>query len=156
RTMRPRDLPRPRWDGSSLDGKTILVHPEQGLGDTLQFARYAKLLAERGARVFLECQEPLVKLFARCPGVSQVIPRGPTVFPQFDCHAPLLSLPLLCGTNETNIPAEVPYLVPDPARVAFWARELTGLDGWRVAIAWQGNPQHKGDRLRSVPLEMFE
>jgi Flp pilus assembly protein TadD/ADP-heptose:LPS heptosyltransferase len=155
RHLRPRQFPQPRWDGGSLEGKTVLLTPEQGLGDALQFARYAAVLRARGAaRVVLEAPEPLADLLTRTPGVDEVVPRNRPL-PPFDVHCPMLSVPGLVGTGENNIPAAVPYVFPDPARVAHWARELIGLDGLRVGIAWQGNPQHRGDKLRSVRLERF-
>src|SRR5262249_47659875 len=87
----PRNLPQPFWDGASLQGRTILLYAEQGLGDTLQFVRYAALAKERGGKVLLECMAELASLLSRCPGVDQVIPRG-TRIPPFDVQAPLLSL----------------------------------------------------------------
>jgi tetratricopeptide (TPR) repeat protein len=148
---------RPLWDGKPLEGRTILLHCEQGLGDTLQFVRYAGLVKQRGGRVILACPKPLTRLLATCPGVDRVIAQGGNEpLPDFDCYAPVLSLPGLCGTTRENIPAEIPYLSADPALVQHWRRELGPVRGFRVGIVWQGNPKYKADRLRSVPLAQFE
>ncbi len=85
----PRSFPQPRWDGSALAGRTILLHAEQGLGDTLQFVRYAPLVQQRGGRVILECQKPLLQILQRCPGIDQLVPGG-SPLPAFDLYAPLL------------------------------------------------------------------
>jgi tetratricopeptide (TPR) repeat protein len=146
---------KPQWDGSPLTGRTILLHAEQGLGDTLLFVRYAKLVKERGGKVVLVCPKALVRLLAGCPGVDELVAQGSPV-PPHDSHAPLLSLPRLFHTTPANAPADVPYLVADPARVDRWRRELTPYSGFKIGIAWQGNPQYKGDRLRSFPVKLLE
>jgi tetratricopeptide (TPR) repeat protein len=146
---------RPRWDGGTLSGKTILLYPEQGMGDSIQFIRFGALLKERDARVLFGCPESLLRLFKTCPGIDLVLPdRSP--LPPFDCHARLLSLPGLLGINLSNIPATVPYLFPPNELVEAWGARLAHLDGFKVGIAWQGNPKHKGDRQRSVKLAQFE
>ncbi len=143
----------PAWDGV-VDpfGKTMLLHAEQGLGDTIQFCRYAKLLADRGARILLEVQPALLRLLSGIRGIERVSPRGAPV-PHFDLHAPLLSLPLALGTTLGSIPVQVPYIEPDPDLVEAWRRRL-GVRGRgpRVGIAWRGNPGHARDRDRSIPL----
>jgi tetratricopeptide (TPR) repeat protein len=151
----PRQFSQPMWDGSSPEGRTILLHAEQGLGDTLQFIRYAPLVHQRGGRVLLECQSPLMLLLAQAAGVDALIERGQPL-PEFDIHAPLLSLPGIFRTTLETIPAQVPYLQVDPERVQHWHRELAGLDGFTVGINWQGNPKFRGDRYRSIPLAHFE
>lgn len=148
-----RQFPQPYWDGSPLGGRTILLHAEQGLGDMMQFVRYAPLVQERGGRVIVECPPSLVRLLTRCAGVEQVFATG-SPLPPFDVHAPLLSLPGLFGTNLGNIPAAVPYLHVDPALQAKWKQELPG-DGLRVGLVWQGRATHPRDRLRSMPLRQF-
>jgi Flp pilus assembly protein TadD len=152
----PRSYPnRPLWDGSDPAGKTILLHPEQGLGDSIQFLRYAKLLAQRGGRVVFEAPRPLAELAQTCPGIAAVVGAS-QLAPEFDYHTPLLSLPRFLGTRRpADIPSGVPYLLPDRARAAYWREELTGIEGLRVGIVWQGNPQHKGDRTRSLRLARF-
>ncbi|HWY85853.1 MAG TPA: tetratricopeptide repeat protein [Gemmataceae bacterium] len=145
----------PRWDGSPFEGKTILLHPEQGLGDTIQFIRFAPLVQQRGGRVVFECQPELVPLLTGVPGVDQLVEAG-TPLPSFDVHALLMSLPNIFGTTLATIPAGVPYLRADAARVEYWRQELAPLVGFKVGIAWQGSRAHKRDRYRSVRLTDFE
>jgi hypothetical protein len=147
--------PKPLWDGSPLGGRTILLHGEQGLGDTLQFVRYAALVKERGGTVVLACPKVLTRLLTSCPGVDRVVAQGADL-PNFDCYAPLLSLPGILGTTRDNVPANVPYLSADPVLGQHWLRELAPVRGFKVGIAWQGNPKYKADRLRSIPLAQFE
>jgi tetratricopeptide (TPR) repeat protein len=149
-----RNFTQPLWDGSPLDGRTILLHAEQGLGDTIQFMRYAPLVRERGGRPIIECQKSLVPLLSRCPGIEQVVPLG-SALPPFDLQAPLLSLPGIFGTALSTVPAAVPYLFPDPELVVRWREELSKLEGIRVGIAWQGNPKYSHDKRRSIPLKFF-
>ncbi len=138
---------QPLWDGSDLHGQTILLHAEQGLGDTLQFIRYAPLVKQRGGRVVVECQSPLVRLTADVAGIEQVVARG-TALPAFDFHLPLLSLPRVFRTTLANIPSCVPYLRAEPDLVEKWRRELGALHGLKVGIAWQGSRHHERDRQR--------
>jgi Flp pilus assembly protein TadD len=153
-------FPRPRWGGEPLEGRTILLHYEQGLGDTLQFIRFAPLVRERRGRVWLFCQTSLVRLMSLCPSVDWVSD-GSSPFPDFPVHAPLLSVPYILGTNSSTFPGD-PYLSADPATIARWrpalARSLdvTNLDSvFKIGIAWQGNPQNRVDRWRSFPLSHF-
>ncbi|WP_245986226.1 tetratricopeptide repeat protein [Azospirillum thermophilum] len=118
-----RPFPQPTWRGEEIAGRTILLHAEQGLGDTLQFLRFVPLVAARGARVVLEVQPPLLPLVRGLEGVAQVIGRGDPL-PSFDLECPLMSLPLAFGTTLDGVPAAVPYLRPDPARVARWRKRL--------------------------------
>ncbi len=150
--LAPRALPQPAWDGAPLAGRTILLHAEQGFGDTIQFARYVPLVNQRGGTVILECQPELARLLTTLPGVDRVVARGDPL-PPFDVQAPLLSLPGLFGTTADMIPARVPYVTPEPELVARWQHELGG--GFRVGIVWQGNPRHRRDRFRSVPIRAF-
>ncbi|HWY88892.1 MAG TPA: tetratricopeptide repeat protein [Gemmataceae bacterium] len=150
----PRMFQQPRWDGSALAGKTILVYAEQGLGDTIQFARYLSLVKERGGTVVFECQSPLSRLCGGVPGVDQIIVRG-EVLPHFDVHAALLSLPGIFGTTLATIPAAVPYLRADPEKIEHWRRELGALPDFKIGIAWQGDPKNTKDRSRSCPLTRF-
>jgi tetratricopeptide (TPR) repeat protein len=145
---------QPRWDGSPLAGRTLLLHPEQGLGDTIQFVRYAPLARARGGKVVLACPKALRLLLSGCAGVDQLVVQGEDL-PPFDTYAPLLSLPGLLGTTLATVPAEVPYLHADPELVQRWRRELEQLPGFKVGIVWQGNPDNRGDRYRSVPLRHF-
>jgi tetratricopeptide (TPR) repeat protein len=150
-----RQLPRPLWEGLSLEGRTILLWCEQGLGDAVQFARYAPLVQARGGRVVLECPDLLRPLFRTLAGVDELVTEEKWVSLAFDCHAPLMSLPGLFGTTLATVPADVPYLTAEPALVETWRGRLGALDGFKVGVAWQGNPHHKWDRWRSVPLPVF-
>ena len=147
------------WNGEDLAGKTFLIHTEQGLGDTIQFIRYAPLLAERGAaRVIVECPPYLVDLLRTASGVSEVIARGQPL-PPFDLHAGVLDLPRLLQTTVQTVPANVPYIRADPVRADRWFGELTSFStppGPRVGLVWSGNPKHANDRNRSMPLREFE
>jgi tetratricopeptide (TPR) repeat protein len=155
---------QPRWDGSkaATTGRTILLLAEQGLGDTLQFVRYAPLVKERGAKVILQCQAPLLRLLADMPGIDQVVAQG-TPLPAFDAYVPLLSLPGIFHTSVESLPATDPYLQGKPELVEKWQRELAEADGvsrdsgkaFKVGIAWQGNPIFRVDRHRSIPLARF-
>jgi Flp pilus assembly protein TadD len=157
-------FPRPRWDGGPLNGRTILLHAEQGLGDTLQFVRYAPLVKRLGGRVVVQCQPSLLSLLASCPGIDHLSAQG-SALPDFDVHTPLLSLPGTFGTTLATIPAQVPYLRADTRLVERWRRELVSLSSagreakgagiFRIGIAWQGSPRHPGDRQRSIPLRNF-
>src|SRR6202040_214714 len=105
----------------------------------------------RGSQVLLECPAALAGLFSRGSGIDQIVPQG-SELPPFDVYVPLLSLPRILGTRLKNVPAEVPYLVADPALVDEWQRRVDAIAGRKVGIAWQGNPQHRGDKRRSMPL----
>jgi Flp pilus assembly protein TadD len=150
----PRRFARPQWDGSPLEGRTILLHMEQGLGDMIQFIRYAPLVQESGGTVVVECPAFLVPLFSCCPGIDRLVPERDTL-PPFDVHAPLLSLPHLLGTTLENIPATIPYLSAEPALVDHWQSHLPPGGEFKIGIAWQGNPHHKWDRHRSFALAEF-
>ena len=145
----PRDFTQPQWRGEPLAGKTILLHAEQGFGDTIQFLRYVPQVAARGGSVIVEIQKPLVPLAARIPGVTVVA--GGEALPAFDLQCPLLSLPLAFGTTLDTIPAETPYLSVAPERLAQWRSRLG--NGFKIGIAWAGSPVHRNDRNRSIPLE---
>ncbi|KAA1054966.1 tetratricopeptide repeat protein [Azospirillum argentinense] len=147
---RPRGLPQPLWSGEGIAGQTILLHEEQGRGDAIQFVRYAPLVAARGARVLLEVGADLVPLFRGLPGVERVFARGEAL-PAFDWQCPLLSLPRAFATRLETIPAAVPYLSADPARIGAWRGRLAG-KGLTVGLVWAGNPQFAGDRERSPGL----
>lgn len=156
--MVQRQFPRPLWDGSSLAGKRILLHVDQGAGDTIQMIRYAAVLQKQGAHVLFECPQRLTRLLGRCPGISELVPaigpQGP--YPAFDMHAPLMSLPGIMKTNLRSIPGGVPYLSADTGLSDYWQTELSRFPGFKIGIAWQGNPKHKGDGFRSLPLALFE
>ena len=148
-----RDFPQPLWLGmQSLAGKTILLHSEQGFGDTLHFCRYAKLVAALGANVVLEVQPALLPLLGNLEGTTQVLPRGDPL-PAFDYRCPLMSLPLAFKTDLNDIPAGIPYIRSDARRVAAWQKKLGIRTGLRIGLAWRGNKLKKDDRNRSIALE---
>ena len=142
----------PRWDGAPPEGRTILLYPEQGLGDALQFARYASILAARGAHCVIRCPEALTPLLATVPGVARVV-RDEEPLPRYDVHAPLLSLPRLVGTKADAIPATVPYItIGEAQRAAARATLARSSAPRRVGLVWSGNPSHSNDRNRSIAL----
>jgi len=147
-----RTFASPRWDGAVRPGMTLLVAAEQGLGDALQFIRFAAPLAARGVRIVVAAPAPLAQLLATVPGVASVAgPDDPV--PVHDAHVPLLSLPGLLGIGKADIPSAVPYLAAAPARRAQAAALLARCaDRLRVGVAWAGNKAHANDRRRSIPL----
>jgi tetratricopeptide (TPR) repeat protein len=147
--LRPYQTERPIWNGESLDGQTVLLHAEQGYGDSIQFCRYAALVAQRGARVILGVPSALHGLMRSLPAVAEVVSQGDP--PPFDCHCPLLSLPRIFETDLSNIPP-APYLnAQDDAR-ARWASRLEPASTYRIGLAWSGSPTHTNDANRSIPL----
>jgi tetratricopeptide (TPR) repeat protein len=146
------DVAVPLWSGhESLEGKRILVFSEQGLGDTLQFCRYVKLLAALGANVVFEVQRPLTALLATIEGALKVIAPGEAV-PPFDFKCALMSLPLAFKTTLDTIPSGRKYLHADAARVAAWQTRLGPRTRPRIGLAWSGNPHYLNDYRRSIPL----
>ena len=151
-TMPERHFTHPRWNGEPFPGRTLLLHYEQGLGDTLMFVRYAARVKGLGGRVVLTAQRPLADLVATCPGVDEVIPKGAPV-PPFDIHFPLPSLPWLFRTELGSIPADIPYLrVPPqvPHRQELTEQLALGDGRLRVGLAWKGSSDHPRDAARSI------
>ncbi|HYD69489.1 tetratricopeptide repeat protein [Azospirillum sp.] len=155
------NLRHPLWGGEDLAGRSILLHAEQGHGDTLHFVRYAPLVAARGGRVILAVQKALKRLVAAMPGVAAVYELHEPI-PDFDLHCPLLSLPRAFATHEATIPANVPYLHADPADVSAWRARLPHGGGRpRVGLVWSGDPRRHApranatDRRRSLTLAAF-
>jgi tetratricopeptide (TPR) repeat protein len=161
-----REFSVPQWRGEQLDGQTILLHAEQGFGDTIQFVRYAPMVAARGGRVLLWVPSRLRRLLSNVPGVSAMLPsaagdadparlasdRPDMARAEFDLHCPLMSLPLIFGTTLDAIPSSCPYLQPAAEVLQRWRQLLPSIAERRVGIAWAGNPQHPNDRQRSVPF----
>ena len=146
-----RAFTQPRWQSEDIAGKRLLLYSEAGLGDTLQFCRYAPLCARLGATVILEVQAPLVRLLERLEGVSQVVAAGGAL-PGFDCQSPLLSLPLVFKTRIDDIPAPQSYLRAEEGRIAQWQTRLGPRRKPRIGIVWSGNPQNVIDARRSIKL----
>jgi tetratricopeptide (TPR) repeat protein len=144
----------PLWAGEPVDGKAILIQIEQGLGDAIQFSRYVPLLVQRGARVTMLCRGLVVRLLAPVAAVAEVLTRVERSR-AFDYRAPLMDLPRIFGTELETIPrSDGPYLFAEPERVATW-RERIGADGFKIAICWQGTPNTRIDKGRSIPLSAF-
>ena len=138
---------------SGIEGKTILVCADEGLGDTIQLARYVPLLASRGARVILAVEESARALLSALPGVSQCVRKAANGLPAFDMHCPISGLPPAFETRLDTIPSEVPYLPAPPQHlVQTWNDRLGPHDKLRVGLVWSGNPQHGNDHNRSIPL----
>ncbi len=148
------NLRSPLWDGGDLRGRSIMLLSEQGMGDTLQFIRYAKIVKDRGAAITLGCPSALVRLLSTCPYLDHVA--SELTQEGFDCHVPLMSLPHLLGDMLDTSAALVPYLFADPQLVDLWRARLAAYPGIKVGINWQGNPKYAGDRQRSIPLAQFE
>ncbi len=145
----------PMWTGEPVAGKRVLILAEQGMGDMIQFVRYAQPLAARGATVLLEAPEDLADLLRSAPGVAGIVPRdGP--YPPCDFQVPVMSLPLPFATTVATSPSPRAYLRADETRRARWSGLLGVRDRPRAGIAWAGNPEHSRDRFRSMPLSAFE
>jgi len=147
----------PRWDGSCFSGKRLLVHYEQGLGDTLHFVRYLPMVKARGGTVILEVRKPLYKLLQGFPGVDDLVEASPDNKPlvNFDNHISLMDLPQIFETTLETIPAEVPYINCCPKKIEHWRNKLAGPD-LKVGIVWAGSPSHGNDQNRSCTLKYFE
>jgi Flp pilus assembly protein TadD len=150
-----RNFTRPLWEGTDIPGLTILLHDEQGFGDTIQFVRYAPLIARKGVKVIVECQRELVGLLQSVEGIHQVIGREEKL-PAFDRYCPLAGLPLLFGTTLESIPAKVPYIEGDSLSVQKWRNKVQDdKSKIKAGLVWAGRPEHKNDRNRSCCLEIF-
>jgi tetratricopeptide (TPR) repeat protein len=151
----PRDFERPLWLGKEpIAGKSVLIHHEQGLGDTLQFCRFAKSVADLGATVFLEVQAPLADLLQSLDGISRVIAAG-SPLPEFDYHCPMMSLPLALKTTLHTIPGASRYLRADPAKVAYWRTRMGERRRPCIGLAWSGNSNQVNDSRRSFRLDRW-
>jgi len=156
----PRVYGNNQWNGESLAGKTLFIHAEQGLGDTLQFIRYAQVIKRQGATIIAAVQEPLVKLLALCPYLDQVINLHDQV-PSFDYHIPLMSIARVMKTRLETIPQEMPYLFADQTLATYWKDSLAQDPHIKIGICWQGNPNYSTSFLRhavaakSISLALF-
>ena len=150
-----RTFSQPRWDGSDITGRSILLYAEQGFGDTIQFIRYAPLVAQRGAKVIIECQKELTSLLQNVEGVQKVVANGESL-PDFDVQCPLLSLPLIFGTTIENIPAQIPYVTVNADSVKKWKDKIRNDSSkLKIGLVWAGDPSLKDDRIRSCSLGAF-
>jgi tetratricopeptide (TPR) repeat protein len=151
-----RRFPQPAWDGRALNGETLLLHAEQGFGDTLQFARYAPLAADRGADVALQVHPALVRLLRRLDPRVRVVPSDAPL-PPYDLQCPLMSLPHVFGTTLDDIPFPTAYLTPEPGEATTAAARVKAAGGLlnggllNIGLCWAGNPAHKNDHNRSLP-----
>ena len=145
--------PGPEWTGAAAPERVLLVHPEQGRGDFIQFCRYATLAAGR-MRVVLEAPAALVRLMRTLAGPERVVEMDSET-PHFDVQCSVMSLPRVFGTTLQNIPADIPYLHADPAATRRWEQRLAALPGRRVGLVWSGNPAYLHDRMRSVPAALL-
>ena len=146
---------QPMWRGEEpIEGKTILIHVDEGLGDTIQFVRYVPMVAARGARVILAVERPLVSLLAQFEGVSTCLACTDAPLPAFDMHCPIGTLPMIFGTRLDSIPAESCYLpTPPEPKIQAWNERLGSRDRLRVGLVWSGNRKHHNDHNRSVSLQ---
>lgn len=154
-TQIDRKVQRPRWDGRRIPGQTLLVHDEQGFGDTFQFMRLVPWAKERsGAQVILEINSETLSLAKRTNGFDTVIPRG-SLPPAFDVHCQMMSLPMVLGLQIADLPGPIPYLTPEPGRLVKWRKKLRHLPRPLVALVWAGRPTHHNDANRSMSLADF-
>ena len=142
---------KPVWDGQDLRGKTILLRTEQGIGDVIQFIRYAPHVKALGATVLLQVRPGVGDLARGFPGVDRILDPA-DAYPEFDFYIHLMSLPRVFGTELASIPNDVPYLALDPIRQARWAERFKGVADFKVGLVWAGDPGHLRDRYRSVEL----
>jgi FkbM family methyltransferase len=146
---------QPLWDGASLDGKTILLTPEQGLGDTIQFVRYAAWLKERyDCRVLFHSPRALRQLLSSCAGIDEWVD-DMMFLPPFDVYSPLVQVPGVLRHTPRDFPAKIPYLTAEPALVEQWREELSEYQCRKIGIAWRGSPIYHADKMRSIPLAEF-
>lgn len=153
RFQAPPTFDKPRWTGDALDGRTLLIHAEQGLGDTIQFCRYASILAEQG-KIYLLVAPELATLLGSLTGIAGVVTNLATL-PDYDLYCPLMSLPGLLGTTVETIPGDVPYLTADPERVAAWRTRIDTLKDLRIGLAWAGGGSLISDKRRSLKLKQL-
>jgi hypothetical protein len=153
--LQPRAFTQPQWRGETLIGRRILLHAEQGFGDSIQFIRYLPMVAEKGGKIILEIPDGLVPLVENATNIDSIYRRGDAL-PHFDVHCPLMSLPLAFGTTVDSIPAAVPYLQAPAGRAKIWRDRLADLGRPRVGLVWSGKPSHKNDHNRSIALPQLK
>jgi tetratricopeptide (TPR) repeat protein len=144
-----RTFRQPLWQGEDLSGKTILLHGEQGLGDVLQFIRYAPLVTARGGQMIIEAYAPLTRLLQTLAGAPQIVTPGAPL-PRFDCHLPLMSLPHVMGTAIGTKPDAIPYLHATNTDKSIWRQKLSRLTKRKVGLVWSGNPRPHDQRANVI------
>jgi tetratricopeptide (TPR) repeat protein len=150
-SVQERSFAVPQWQGEDIAGRTVLLHAEQGLGDMIQFCRFAAAVAARGTTVLLEVPRDLVALMQSLAGPTRVLARGDAL-PSFDLHCPLMSLPRVLGADGAPENTQVPYLSAEPERVARWSAQIGHARPRRIGLAWAGRATHPNDHLRSIAL----
>jgi hypothetical protein len=145
---------KPFWDGGDITGRTILLHAEQGLGDTIQFVRYVSLVERMGAKVITACQKELKSLLVKSKLFGTVVSFQDPI-PEFDIHCPLMSLPFTLLTSIETIPAEIPYITADSELISRWRERIQPDHSFKIGVVWSGNPKYKKNRVRSCSLETF-
>jgi tetratricopeptide (TPR) repeat protein len=151
------EFSEPIWLGEeAIEGKTILICADEGLGDSIQFARYVPMVAARSVRVILVVDDAAYPLLSGLPGASLCFSKSAGMLPAFDMHCPMSSLPLAFGTRLDTIPSGIPYLpAPAKTRVQVWEKRLGPRCKLRVGLVWSGNPNHSNDHNRSIPLHVL-
>ncbi len=150
-----RKVQKPRWDGRPLPGKTLLIHDEQGFGDTIQFMRMVPWAKEQSqAHVVLQIVKELLPFAERLDGIDEIVLRG-QLPPPFDWHCEMMSLPMATKLKMSQLPGRMPYIRPLPARVRRWKKRLAEIEGLKVSVVWAGRSNHFNDRNRSMNLAMF-
>ena len=147
-------IPRARWDGTNLKGKRLLVHTEQGIGDTLQFVRFLPLLKEQGAHITFACLKQMRALLTRSEGIDDWLPIDEPAAITFEIYTPIGSIPGWLGINEATIPRKIPYVIPDPRHLSL-RPVISSMQGFKVGICWQGSKTFIGDNFRSIPLRHY-
>jgi hypothetical protein len=150
------DVPRPRWDGTPLVGRSLFVHTEQGVGDVLMFLRFLTRVKQQcGGRLVFACQKALQRLLRTVPWVDEWFPIDTPGNVNFDLYIPMLSLPGVLGLGAADISYPTPYIAADPTLVELWRPRVAALPGMKIGVCWQGSPTFVGDMFRSIPLSQF-
>jgi hypothetical protein len=152
------DFHSPKWSGESLDGKTILLYAEQGLGDTLHFIRFAKVLQERGAKTLVYAQPALMPLLGRMPGINRYLPNTLPIEHPFDYHCSLVDAADILRVDLESIPMAEGYVKAPDYLLSYWKRWMENLPSAkkRIGLVWQGNRDHQADKFRSYPLKTYD
>jgi len=155
-TLYPYQMETPRWNGLSFKQKRLFVHSEQGLGDTIQFVRYLPMVKSRGGRVVFETSRPLLRILNGFPGVDELVEMSSERSHAAECeyHVPMMSLPMIFGTDLSTIPSDIPYLFAESEKTRHWHKRMNR-EGFKIGIVWAGKPDHGNDKNRSCDAELF-